>query len=109
MTENLYCKIFINTILEYDNFFESVKNFLNGQKKAISFIESEWCSMDIRRNKEYIPQSPDFLYWKFIINIEPQKNIAVNTYKDNIIQFVDFLKHNHKVICACDFEEIFVK
>lgn len=107
MTENLYCKIFVDTILEYDGFFESIRNFLNGQKQAISFIDCNWCSLDIRYNKEYIPNSPDFLYWKFILDVEPHENISENNYKENIVKFIAFLKNRHKVICACDFEELF--
>lgn len=30
--ENIYCKIFVDAISEYNIFFETVKNFLNGQK-----------------------------------------------------------------------------
>ena len=104
MTENLYCKIFVNTLSEYDVFFEIVRNFVNGQKQAVSFIISDWCDMSIRRNKEYIPESPDFLYWKYIIDIE-NKNVPENTYINNIRQFIYFLKKNNSVVCACDFEE----
>lgn len=110
MIENPYCKIFIDTVLEYDDFFEIVRNFLNGQKQAISGITSDWCDMDIRKNKEYIPQNPDFLYWKFIIDIDPQENISGSTYINNLRQLVCFLKkQKHNVICACDFEDIFRK
>lgn len=104
MIKNLYCKIFIDTISEYDDFFESVRNFLSGQKIALSGIVSEWCDMDIRKNKEYIPENPDFLYWKFIIDIE-NKNVPENIYINNIRQFIYFLKKNNSVVCACDFEE----
>lgn len=107
MTENLYCKIFVDTILKYNDFFEIVRNFLNSQKQAISGITSDWCDIDIRKNKEYIPQNTDFLYWKFIIDTEPKENISESTYINNIRQLVDFLKRNHKIICACDFEDIF--
>lgn len=107
MTENLYCKIFVDTILEYNDFFETVRNFLNSQKQAISGITSDWCDIDIRKNKEYIPQNTDFLYWKFIIDTEPKENISESTYINNIRQLVYFLKQKNNVICACDFEDIF--
>ena len=104
MTENLYCKIFVDTVSEYDVFFETVRNFIDGQKKAISGIVSDWCSLSIRKNKEYTPENKDFLYWKFIIDIE-NKNVPENTYINNIRQFIYFLKKNNSVVCACDFEE----
>ena len=107
MTENLYCKIFVDTVSEYNDFFETVRNFLNGRKQAISGITSDWCNMCISRNKEYIPQNADFLYWKFIIDIEPKEYILKNTYINSLRQLVDFLKRNHEIICACDFEDIF--
>lgn len=107
MFESLYCKIFVDAVLEYNDFFETVRNFLNVQKQAISFIISDWCSLCISRNKEYIPQNPDFLYWKFIIDIDPQENVSENIYINNLRQFVYFLKQKNNVICACDFEDIF--
>lgn len=109
MTENLYCKIFVDTVSEYNVFFETVRNFLNGQKQAISGITSDWCSLCISRNKEYIPQNSDFLYWKFIIDIDPQENVSESTYINNLKRLVYFLKQKHNVICACDFEDIFRK
>ncbi len=105
MIENLYCKIFVDTISEYDDFFENVRNFVGGRKQAISGIVSEWCDMSIRKNKEYIPESSDFLYWKFIIDIE-NKNVPENAYINNIRKLVYFLKQKNQVICACDFEEL---
>ena len=104
MSENLYCKIFVDTHSEYYDFFEYVRNFVSGHKQAVSFIISDWCILSIRRNKEYIPENPDFLYWKFIIDIE-NKNVPENTYINNIRQFIYFLKKNNSVVCACDFEE----
>lgn len=106
MFENLYCKIFVDMDWEYNVFFETVRDFLNGQKQAISGITSDWCDIDIRKNKEYIPQNPDFLYWKFIIDIEPKENVSESTYVNNIRQLVYFLKQKNNVICACDFEEL---
>ncbi|MCM1357495.1 MAG: hypothetical protein NC205_02785 [Prevotella sp.] len=91
MTENLYCKIFIDTISEYDVLFEIVRNFINGRKQSVSFIDSDWCSLSILKNKEYISKSKDFLYWKYIIDIE-NKNVTENTYINNIRQFIYFLK-----------------
>lgn len=107
MTENLYCKIFVDTLAEYDYFFEIVRFFLNGQQQAISFIDCNWCNLNIQYNKEYIPDSPDFLYWKFIIDIEPKENISETIYLNNLRQLVCFLKQKNNVICACDFEDIF--
>ncbi|MCM1505782.1 MAG: hypothetical protein NC177_01425 [Ruminococcus flavefaciens] len=109
MIENLYCKIFVDTVSEYNDFFEKVRNFLDGHKQAVSFIINDWCSLSISRNKEYIPASSDFLYWKFIIDIEPVENISENTYINNIKNLIYFLKKQNKAICACDFEELLQK
>lgn len=106
MTENLYCKIFVDTISEYDDFFEVVRSFLDGHKKAVSFIVNDWCSTSISRNKEYIPESPDFLYWKFIVDTEPHGNISDNVYIQNVRTFMDFLKLRYNAVCSCDFEEL---
>lgn len=101
---DLYCKIFIDTDCGYDELFETIKVFVNGHKKAVSFINSNWCIMSIRKNKEYISESNDFLYWKYFIDIEPQ-NVPESTYIEKIRQFVYFLKRSNSVVCVCDFEE----
>lgn len=75
-------------------------------KKAVSFIINDWCSTSISRNKEYIPESPDFLYWKFIVDTEPQGNISDNVYIQNVRAFMDFLKLRYNAVCSCDFEEL---
>jgi len=103
---DLYCKIFIDTYLEYNEVYESVKNFICGQKQAVSFMISDWCSLSIRRNREYISESSDFLYWKFIVDIEPQENVSDNFYIDKIKKLMLFLKQKHNAVCACDFEEL---
>lgn len=104
MFDNLYCKIFIDTDCGYDKFFEKIKSVIGGQKQAVSFINSNWCIMSIRKNKEYISESNDFLYWKYFIDIEPQ-NVPESTYIEKIRQFVYFLKRRNSVVCVCDFEE----
>ena len=106
---NLYCKIFLDTDLDYIEVYESLKNFVRGQKQAVSFIISDWCSTDVQKNKEYIPNSNDFLYWKYIINVEPE-NVSAEFYIDNIKKLINFLNEKYfGAVIACDFEDILKK
>ena len=109
MYDNLYCKVFIDTNLCYEEIFLKIMNYIDGKKESFSDVVTNWCDMSIRKNKEYNKeqylQAPDdFLYWKFYLDIEP---IAVDeiTYIKRIYELLKYLKeYCNGVVAACDFE-----
>ena len=102
---DLYCKIFVDTKAEYPEIFEKILEQVSGKKRAFSDIESNWCSIRVKRNEEYLPNSADFLYWKYYLDIDPSTDEEI--YIQNLKEFMKFLKENFAdAVPACDFEEL---
>ena len=109
MYDNLYCKVFIDTDMDYDGLFELIKNCVAGRKHAISFIITDWCDISVRRNKEYkqeqhLIDSTDFLYWRYYLDIDPL-NVDEKQYIRSVAKLLkDLREHGMGVVIACDFE-----
>ncbi|MBR4318440.1 MAG: 1,4-dihydroxy-6-naphthoate synthase [Oscillospiraceae bacterium] len=100
---DLYCKIFVNAKSKYSEIFEKILKHVSGKKSGFSDIESDWCSIRVKQNEEYFPNSVDFLYWKYYLDIEP--SIDEEIYIQNLKELMKFLKENFaNAVPACDFE-----
>ena len=98
MYNDLYCKVFVDTDMDYEKLFALLINFINGKKEAVNYIITEWCDISVQKNK-------DFLYWKYYLDIEPH-NIEESQYIENIANLLSYLRRCCKnVIIACDFED----
>lgn len=110
MHNSLYCKIFIDSNLDYDELFELVMKYVSGRKEAVTYISADWCSISVQRNKEYSTErymlNPnDFLYWKNYLDIEPtniEEGVYINKLSDML---VCIRQHCKNAIAACDFED----
>ncbi len=110
MYDDLYCKVFVDTDMDYNNLSDLIMDFVAGRKKAISFIIAEWCDIGVRRNKEYSKEqylidATDFLYWRYYLDIDPlcidEKQYIINVAK----LLRDLRKQGMGVVIACDFED----
>lgn len=110
MYNDLYCKVFVDTDMDYEKLFALLINFINGKKEAVNYIITEWCDISVQKNKEYnveqyLLDSTDFLYWKYYLDIEPH-NIEESQYIENIANLLSYLRRCCKnVIITCDFED----
>lgn len=110
MYDDLYCKVFIDTNLSYEELFSRIMNYVGGKKESFSYVVADWCDMFIQKNKEYnieqyILDSTDFLYWKYYLDIEPQ-NIDECQYIKKITDLLSYLREYCKgVVISCDFED----
>lgn len=110
MYDNLYCKVFIDTNLSYEELFTLILVFINGEKQAVSYISTRWCDISVQKNKEfdaehYLLDPNDFLCWKYYLDIEP-KNIEESAYIKKINDLIQYIKkHCNDTVVACDFEE----
>lgn len=110
MYNDLYCKVFIDTNLSYEELFSRVMDYVGGKKESFSYIVSEWCDMFIQKNKEYneeqyLKDTDDFLGWKYYLDIEPME-IDEDTYIKRIHNLLKCLKeYCNGVVAACDFED----
>ena len=110
MYNDLYCKVFIDTDMDYDSLFDLIKNCVAGRKHAISFIITDWCDISVRRNKEYkqeqhLIDSIDFLYWRYYLDID-SLNVDEGQYIRNVAKLLrDLREHSMGVVIACNFED----
>ena len=110
MYDNLYCKVFLDTNLSYENLFSIVWEYIGGNREALTYINTDWCEISIQKNKEYnvtqyLMNANDFIYWKYYLDIEPVK-CEENMYINKLSDLLKYLKgYCRGVIAACDFEE----
>lgn len=110
MYDNLYCKVFIDTDMDYTSLFDLIMNYIEGKKEGIDYIITYWCDISVRKNKEYnleqyLKDSTDFLYWRYYLDMEPVK-ADENLYIKNITNLLCYLKElGMGVVIACDFED----
>ena len=109
MYDNLFCKIFIDADMEYEKLFTMIKDYIRGEKEAISYISTDWSNISVQKNKEYdmnkyLLNPNDFLYWKYYLDMEP-KNVDEKIYIREIAGLLSGLREQGIcAIAACDFE-----
>ena len=110
MYDNLYCKMFIDTDLIYEELFALVLKLIDGKKQAITYISTQWCDISVQRNREYdaernLLDPNNFLYWKYYLDIEPN-DIEEDIYIKRVSNLLGYMKeHCNGAIVACDFED----
>lgn len=103
-SKELYCKLFINSELPAKRLFELINLHLKGTKTGIHTIRTDLLELDLRENREYRPDSQDFLFWRYYADIETQTGDSrsyISCVKDLMCYLIQ------KGICAvaaCDFE-----
>ena len=115
MYDDLYCKIFIDTDLIYEELFTLLLEFLDGKKYSLDGICNQWCDISVRRNKEfsdeqYLLNPKDFIFWRYYLDVEPvdSNNVEESIYIENISNLLKYIKrHCNDAIAACDFEDEF--
>lgn len=114
MYDNLYCKVFIDSNVEYEELLLMIMKYIGVEKKSFGYVAAEWCDIFINKNKEYseeqyLQDSDNFLYWKYYLDIEPI-DIKEEAYIEKISDLLAYLKQYYKgVKPACDFEDEFTK
>lgn len=110
MYDNLYCKVFLDTTMDYEELFAIVKNCIYGKKVAVTYINSHWCELSVKKNKEYntaqyLLDPSDFIFWKYYLDIEPN-DIGEREYIKKVSALLKQLKeYCNDVVAACDFED----
>ena len=111
MYDNLYCKVFIDADMDYDCLFSLIMDYVDGQKKAIDYIITDWCDISVRQNKEFNPEKysadpTDFIYWRYLLDIDPL-NLDEDKYINKITELLGWLRGQCRgVVIACDFEDM---
>lgn len=110
MYDNLYCKMFIDTDLTYEELFALLLKYTDGKKQAVTYINTQWCDISVQKNREYDAERyfldpHEFLYWKYYLDIEPN-DTEESIYIKKISDFLGYIKENcNDAIVAGDFED----
>lgn len=76
----------------------------------MTYINTDWCEINIQKNKEYkakenLLDTAEFLYWKYYLDIDPNRN-KESVYIKKVSDLLGYLRiHCNGVIAACDFED----
>lgn len=112
MYDNLYCKIYLDSGVTREVLHQLIMELISGEPMPFYGIKTPWCSIDVRKNKEYhekiLQQTPeDFIFWKYYLDIEPEQ-VEEKAYIMGIVRLIKGLREKGmKVIPSCDFEECF--
>ncbi len=112
MYDNLYCKIYLNSSLDIEELYKCINCIVQGQAEPIRTIKARWGEIDLRKNSDFEPKMlektpDDFIFWKYYLDIEPQKGIEQAKYINQISRLIEELNlRNIKAIASCDFEDI---
>lgn len=105
---DLYCKLYVN----YNGNIDFLEKFLFEKKLIIN--NHDFCSENLKiyiiKNHDYYlkdKKGDDFLFYKYIFEIEPLNNIKQNKYIDDLIKILNELKDNNvNFVPSCDYEEL---
>lgn len=109
--DNLYCKLFIDTGLNKGELLNAIKEHTGGVQTGHEFISAGWAAIGLDENDEYDSalvndQDHGFLYYPFLIDIEPEKSVDLQTNIKEIKKLIAHLTSlGFKVTAACDFED----
>lgn len=108
--EDLYCKVFINTIQSIKELTEKISVCLHLEHDKFFSIEGDYFSVDVIKNKEFDEEKskefPDgFLYFPYFLDIDTSDCNKSSDYKKEIRKLLVFLwKEGYQVVASCDFE-----
>jgi len=108
---NLYCKIFIDTEIDMDSLINKITEMVTGQKELFRTIVTKFGEIDVNKNEDFNAEKrcmkPDgFLYSRYYLDIEPNKEIEQGNYIANVSNLLRVLWQNSfEAVAACDFED----
>lgn len=109
-----YCKIFIDAMIKYDEFFDIIFTYLGGSRQGVSTILTPWCSISCKYNSyynkhSYLSNRSDFIYWMYYLDMECIDGIPLSEYISKIKEMLFFLRNTFSgAVPECDFENMLV-
>ena len=109
MYDNLYCKIYLDSSLDIGELYKRIRSIVQGQMEPIRTVKTIWGEIDIRKNSDFDPDRmekdpDDFVFWRYYLDIVPQKGIEQEKYISEVSRLVEELKQsNIRAVASCDF------
>lgn len=105
MIQELYCKLFIASHESIEQLGALINMYLKGEKQGLHSFRTPLLEFDLRKNKEYLPDSESFLHWPYYADIETWID-EEQFYMEHIRGMITFLRSQGiPVVPACNFED----
>lgn len=88
-----------------------IKEHTGAVQTGREFISTGWAAIGLDENDEYDPVLADdkdkgFLYYRFLVDIEPENDVDLQTYLVKLKKLIMHLRGlGFKVTAACDYED----
>ena len=105
---DLCCHIYLYFNFEISDLerFLSKISFL--KEKERDFYSNSY-KIEVSKNHDYYKKdkTDDFLFYKYLLEIEPFKEVSKEKYISDLIELLNFFKSNNiKFVPSCDYEEL---
>ncbi len=106
---NLFCQIYVQLSSEEQSLLQMLSDKIGGEVSH-GAIRSQYFELFVDKNVDFDPRKitefPDgFLFFKWILNIEPDESKGVAEYMKSISRLLEILwQLKIPAIAACDFE-----
>ena len=97
--DDMYCKIFVDSSLEFECFFKKICEYIgtSNDNKKVHSLSFDWGEMDVRRNdwydeKAYSSNATDFVYWRFYIEVYKNVKTEKEVYIEKLRELIAYLR-----------------
>jgi hypothetical protein len=104
---DLYCSMFVDFSGDTKGILEKISKAIPGSEIENSSIDTDKIALSVRRNDEFDNKGVDFLFFKYIVEIDPTDESTLETQVDFISKMLtNFWDDEIKAVAACDFEDM---
>ncbi|MBC1743333.1 hypothetical protein HCA06_09655 [Listeria welshimeri] len=109
--EDLYCKMFINSLMSREELSKEIGNFLEIIPNKFLSVENDYFTVDVQKNKEFdegkAKDFPDgFLYFPYFLDIDSTESTKREEYIKTVANLMLYLwDRKCQLVVSSDFEE----
>ena len=98
VNDELYCKIFIDALIDLDNLNRLITKFISGKPEFPYWTHNDYLDIEISNNSETDNQKKKnldngFLFYPFYLEVTGTEIISEETYKLHLKNLIDFLRN----------------
>jgi hypothetical protein len=109
MSDNMYCKIYVDSHAEKARLLDLIAVIISGSIKMRTVSSPEF-EVDLVVNEEFdearrVQNADQFLFYRYYLDIEPTECVRRERYVESVSNLLEGLwRSGCKAIAACDFE-----
>lgn len=108
-TQNLYCKVYVDSQAEKGHLLDLLARITSGSIKMRTVASPE-LQIDLVVNEDFdeakrLSKENQFLFYRYYLDIEPTEGVALEQYVQSVGSLLEGLwQSGCKAVAACDFE-----